>query len=73
MRQSLRRVRKRGYTQGIIIGKQEPRPLIIFGQEFCVNFHKMARGPNLRSEPARWTRDTDNWVRAAPPNYSQLC
>lgn len=29
----------------------------------------MARGPNLRSEPARWTRDTDNWVRAAPPNY----
>lgn len=29
----------------------------------------MARGPNLRSEPARWTRDTDNWASAAPPNY----
>lgn len=60
MRRPLRRARQRGYIQSILVTEQKQRPLMIFGQEFCVNFHKMARGPNLRSEPARWTRDTDN-------------
>ena len=46
------------------VASQRACPLVgFFGEEFYVNFHKMARGPNLRSGAARWSGET----RGDPP------
>lgn len=45
---------------------------ITFPLRFSVSFHKMARVPNLRSGPARWTRDTDYYQTKYIPDIPTI-